>query len=75
MSAPLLFFMPAIDLSRLRKQASRLADFFFVPDEFIRHLREMLDFYVDHTMRKTTGGYAIRQYAFVSYFSSHLKTN
>jgi DNA alkylation repair enzyme len=44
--------MPAIDLSRLRKQASRLADFFFVPDEFIRHLREMLDFYVDHTMRK-----------------------
>ena len=46
-----MFIMPAIDLSRLRKQASRLADFFFVPDEFIRHLREMLDFYVDHTMR------------------------
>ena len=44
--------MPAIDLSRLRKQASRLADFFFVPDEFIRHLREMLEFYVDHTLRK-----------------------
>ena len=44
--------MPAIDLNRLRKQASRLADFFFVPDEFIRHLREMLEFYVDHTMRK-----------------------
>ncbi|MGA7194788.1 MAG: DNA alkylation repair protein [Anaerolineales bacterium] len=44
--------MPAIDLSRLRKQASRLADFFFVPDEFIRHLREMLEFYVDHTVRK-----------------------
>ncbi len=44
--------MPAIDLSRLRKQASRLADFFFVPDEFIKHLREVLDFYVDHTVRK-----------------------
>ena len=44
--------MPAIDLNRLRKQASRLADFFFVPDEFIRHLREMLEFYVDHTVRK-----------------------
>ncbi len=44
--------MPAIDLNRLRKQASRLADFFFVPDEFIRHLHETLDFYVDRTIRK-----------------------
>jgi len=44
--------MPAIDLNRLRKQASRLADFFFVPDEFIRHLRETLDFYVDRSIRK-----------------------
>jgi len=44
--------MPAIDLNRLRRQASRLADFFFVPDEFIRHLHEMLDFYVDRTIRK-----------------------
>jgi DNA alkylation repair enzyme len=44
--------MPAIDLTRLRKQAARLADFFFVPDEFIRHLHEMLDFYVDRSMRK-----------------------
>ena len=43
--------MPAIDLSRLRKQASRLADFFFLPDEFLKHLREMLDFYVNHTIR------------------------
>jgi DNA alkylation repair enzyme len=43
--------MPAIDLNRLRKQASRLADFFFAPDEFIRHLHEMLDFYVDRTIR------------------------
>jgi hypothetical protein len=44
--------MPAIDLSRMRKQATRLAEFFFVPDEFIRHLHEMLDFYVNYTVRK-----------------------
>jgi hypothetical protein len=44
--------MPAIDLSRMRKQAARLADFFFVPDEFIRHLHEMLDSYVNYTVRK-----------------------
>ena len=43
--------MPAIDLARLRKQAARLADFFFVPDEFIRHLHEILDFYVNYTVR------------------------
>lgn len=43
--------MPAIDLARLRKQASRLADFFFVPDEFLKHLHEMLDFYVNRTLR------------------------
>ncbi len=43
--------MPAIDLARLRKQAARLADFFFVPDEFIRHLHEMLEFYVNRTVR------------------------
>jgi hypothetical protein len=43
--------MPAIDLARLRKQANRLADFFFLPDEFIKHLREILEFYVNHTLR------------------------
>jgi hypothetical protein len=43
--------MPAIDVTRLRKQASRLADFFFLPDEFMKHLREMLDFYVNYTLR------------------------
>jgi hypothetical protein len=43
--------MPAIDLTRLRKQANRLADFFFLPDEFIKHLRELLEFYVNHTLR------------------------
>ncbi len=44
--------MPAIDLARLRKQADRLAEFFFVPDEFIRHLHEMLDSYVNYSARR-----------------------
>lgn len=44
--------MPAIDLARLRKQANRLADFFFLPEDFIRNLREILDFYVNRTLRK-----------------------
>jgi len=43
--------MPAIDLARLRKQANRLADFFFVPDDFLKHLREVLDFYVNYSLR------------------------
>ncbi len=43
--------MPAIDLTRLRKQAARLADFFFLPDEFMKHLREILEFYVNYTLR------------------------
>jgi len=43
--------MPSIDLARLRKQALRLADFFFVPEEFARHLNAMLDKYVDYTIR------------------------
>jgi hypothetical protein len=44
--------MPSIDLARLRRQAARLSDFFFVPDEFIKHLHEMLDSYVNYTVRK-----------------------
>ncbi|NOH02549.1 MAG: alpha/beta fold hydrolase [Chloroflexi bacterium] len=43
--------MPAIDLTRLRKQAARLTDFFFLPDEFMKHLREILEFYVNYTLR------------------------
>lgn len=57
--------MPAIDLSRMRKQAARLADFFFLPDEFIKHLHEMLDFYVNYTVRKppaTAPGASLRSY-------------
>jgi hypothetical protein len=43
--------MPAIDLARLRKQANRLADFFFVPDDFLKYLREILEFYVNYSLR------------------------
>jgi hypothetical protein len=45
--------MPAIDLARLRKQANRLADFFFLPEDFRRILRETLDFYVNRTLRRS----------------------
>jgi hypothetical protein len=44
--------MPAIDLARLRKQANRLADFFFLPEDFRKHLLEMLEFYVNYSLRK-----------------------
>lgn len=43
--------MPAIDLARLKKQAAQLADLFGRPDEFVRALRDMLEFYVNRTMR------------------------
>lgn len=43
--------MPSIDLARLRKQALRLADFFFAPDEFARNLSTTLDSYVNYTAR------------------------
>lgn len=45
--------MPAIDLARLRKQANRLADFFFLADDFRRLLRETLEFYVNRTLRRS----------------------
>ncbi len=32
-------------------QAARLADFFFLPDEFLKRLSEMLEFYVNYTLR------------------------
>jgi hypothetical protein len=44
--------MPAIDLARLRKQTARLADFYFLPDEFVRQLRSLLDSYVNYTARR-----------------------
>jgi hypothetical protein len=44
--------MPSIDLARLRKQAARLVEFFFLPDEFARLLAELLDSYVNYTIRR-----------------------
>lgn len=43
--------MPAIDLARLKKQAAQLADLFGRPDEFVRALHDMFEFYVNRTMR------------------------
>jgi len=43
--------MPAIDLARLKKQTANLADHFDQPSIFLRELREILDHYVNHTLR------------------------
>jgi len=43
--------MPAIDLARLKKQTARLADLFDQPSSFLREHREVLDHYVNRTLR------------------------
>jgi hypothetical protein len=43
--------MPAVDLTRLRKQAARLVDLFDQPAVFLRELHETLDFYVNRSLR------------------------
>jgi hypothetical protein len=43
--------MPAIDLARLKKQTARLADLFDQPVDFLREHREILDYYVNRTLR------------------------
>ncbi len=43
--------MPAIDLAQLKRQTARLANIFGQPAVFIRELHEMLDFYVNRTLR------------------------
>lgn len=43
--------MPAIDLARLKKQTAHLADLFDQPNAFLHELREILDFYVNHSLR------------------------
>src|SRR5215510_13061259 len=43
--------MPAIDLARLKKQTAQLADLFDQPPLFLREHREILDFYVNHSLR------------------------
>ena len=44
--------MPAINLATLNKQAARLADLFDQPAAFIRELREVLENYVNRTLRR-----------------------
>lgn len=43
--------MPAIDLARLKKQTAQLTDLFDQPPLFLREHREILDFYVNHSLR------------------------
>jgi len=43
--------MPAIDLARLKKQTAQLADLFNQPSAFLREHREILDHYVNRTLR------------------------
>jgi hypothetical protein len=43
--------MPAIDLARLKKQTAQLGDIFDQPSVFLRELREVLEFYVNRTLR------------------------
>lgn len=43
--------MPAIDLARLKKQTAYLVDIFGDPALFLRELREVLEFYVNRSLR------------------------
>ena len=43
--------MPAIDLARLKKQTAQLADIFDQPPAFLREVREILEFYVNRSLR------------------------
>jgi hypothetical protein len=43
--------MPAIDLARLKKQTAHLADLFDQPSDFLREHREILDYYVNRSLR------------------------
>jgi hypothetical protein len=43
--------MPAIDLARLKKQTAHLADLFDQPVDFLREHREVLDHYVNRSLR------------------------
>jgi hypothetical protein len=46
-----IIIMPAIDLARLKKQTAKLADLFDQPDDFLREAREILEFYVNRSLR------------------------
>lgn len=44
--------MPAINLAQLKKQTARLAELFDQPEPFLKELREVLEFYVNRTLRQ-----------------------
>jgi 3-methyladenine DNA glycosylase AlkD len=46
--------MPAIDLARLKKQTAKLADLFDQPNDFLREHRDILDHYINRTLRSQT---------------------
>jgi hypothetical protein len=48
--------MPAINLSRLRKQVTQLAEYFDQPKAFISLLHELLDIYADRSYRPGQSG-------------------
>lgn len=56
--------MPAINLARLKTQASRLSEKFSEPEAFLHDLNEMLDFYTNRTMRSTQ---TARRYSLPTY--------
>ena len=43
--------MPAIDLSKLKKQSAELVILFDKPDAFLKQFKEILEFYTNHTLR------------------------
>jgi hypothetical protein len=43
--------MPAIDLTRLKKQSDKLVDLFDQPDAFLHQLEEILEYYTNRTLR------------------------
>jgi len=43
--------MPAIDLTRLKEQSSKLIGYFDQPDAFLHHLENLLEYYTNKTLR------------------------
>lgn len=48
--------MPAIQLARLKIQVTELLTYFTAPDDFLREMHAMLDFYADRTRRSGQSG-------------------
>lgn len=48
--------MPAIQLARLRLEVADLVEHFHQPEQFVKHLKELLEFYADRTRRPKLEG-------------------